>query len=260
MATDTITLILEGDIPLESFAKAIKDFSSLIVALTNEEGGDIEWTIEDLQPGSTLATVRGRSPQPERVERVVRNYARVGKALQRNQSVSHSLKVARPAQALGRLVGEKVKTIRFETPEEEAVISKRPSSRRTLTVEDTMTVPEPQIESAPGSFGAVEGEVQTLSKRHGLRFTLYDSLNDRAVSCYLQPGQEESMRDVWGKHAIIEGWISRDPTDGRPLAVRHVSDITPILEEGDYTQARGILPLKPGDELPEVRIRQLRDG
>jgi len=261
MATDTITLMLEGDVTLESFASAVKSFTSLIVALTKEEGGDIEWTIEDLQPGSALATIRGQSKQPERVERVVRSYAQVGKTMQQNRALHRPPSVSRPAMALGRLVGTKVRSIRFETPEEEAVISARPSRGRkpTLAEATLQAVPELQIESPAGSFGAVEGEVQTLTKRHGLRFTLYDSLGDRAVSCYLQPGQEEQMRDIWGKRAIIEGWVARDPINGRPITIRRVTNIIPIADQGDYTQARGILPLEPNAESPEKRIRRSRD-
>ncbi len=77
MAPDTITLMLEGEVSLEAFATAVKSLNSLISALTIEEGGNIEWTVEDLQPGSALATIKGRSPQPERVERVVQSYSDV---------------------------------------------------------------------------------------------------------------------------------------------------------------------------------------
>ena len=109
MNINTITLMLEGDIPLESFAEAIKDFNKLIVALTKEEGGDIEWTIEDLQPGSALATVQGRSNQPEKVERVVRNYAQIGRTIQENRPLNRPPSISRPALALVRLVGTQVR-------------------------------------------------------------------------------------------------------------------------------------------------------
>ena len=46
------------------------------------------------------------------------------------------------------------------------------------------------------TYGAIEGRVQSLSQRKGLRFTLYYQEFDRAVSCYLSEGQEERMRVV----------------------------------------------------------------
>lgn len=263
MTTDTITLMLEGDVPLESFAEAMKAFSGLVLALSREEGGGIEWTIEDLAPGSALATIRGRSNKPERVERVVRSYVQIGRTLQRGESIQRPHSISRPALRLGKIIGERVKSIRFETPEEEAIVSTRPSSRSLSNLLTTNSEEAFEVTAGTSSivgYGAIEGEVETLSKRHGLRFTLYDSLNDRAVSCYLQPGQEEKMRDVWGKRAIVEGWVSRDATDGHPIAIREVVNVIPIYEEGDYIQGRGILPLKPNSDFPEDRIRRLRDG
>ena len=55
-----------------------------------------------------------------------------------------------------------------------------------------------------------------------------------------------------------EGGVSRDQ-HGHPISVRQIVNIIPIVEDGDYTQARGILPLAKGDELPEVQIRRTRD-
>ena len=260
MAPDTITLMLEGEVSLEAFATALKSLNSLIDALTIEEGGGIEWTVEDLQPGSALATVKGRSSQPGRVERVVRTYSGVGRALQENIQIQRGPRVSRPALKLGRLVGNGVRRIRFETPEETAVISERPSSRRKRALPSQIATFQDSRTNMSAARGAVEGEVQTLTKRNALRFTLYDALRDRAVSCYLQEGQEDIMREVWGKQAIVEGWVSRDPTDGHPIAVRQVSKVTPIVKQGDYTLARAILPLALDAELPEERIRRLRDG
>lgn len=63
---------------------------------------------------------------------------------------------------------------------------------------DIARSPRPNYISA---YSAIEGVVQTLTSRRGLRFTLFDSLHDQAVSCYLEDGQEELMRGVWGRRA-----------------------------------------------------------
>ena len=259
MAPDTITLMLEGEVSLEVFSTAVKSLNNLVKALSMEEGGDIEWTIEDLQPGSALATIKGKSKQSNRVNRVVRNYTVIGMALQESLKIERGPKITRPALELGRLVGNGVSRIRFETSEVTAIISEKPGSRRKQASASSAKRTYAIDTNVSVSLGVVEGEVQTLLRRQSLRFTLYEFLSDRAVSCYLKEGQEETMREVWGKQALVEGWISRDPTDGHPIAVRQVSRITPIVEEGDYTLAGNILPLEPGEELPEVRIRQSRD-
>jgi hypothetical protein len=161
--------------------------------------------------------------------------------------------VRAPALALAGLLGGEVEAIRFETADAEAVLREAPPS-------ETSAKP---LEPSRSSYGAVTGRVQTLSSRSGLRFTLYDTLHDRAVSCYLEPGQEETMVDVWGRVATVEGWVSRDAVTGRPTAVRRISAVHPVEEEGEldgYRRARGVLRRRPDDPRAEERLRTLRDG
>jgi len=94
-------------------------------------------------------------------------------------------------QLLKVLQGGRVEALRYETAEIDAVISAEPEDRPRSTV----------IEA----YGAIEGRVQTLSRHGGLRFTLYDTLNNRAVSCYLaEDFDQELMRNAWGRRAIVE--------------------------------------------------------
>jgi len=110
------------------------------------------------------------------------------------------------------------------------------------------------------AYGGVQGRVQTLTNRGGLRCTLYDTLFDRAVSCYLEQGHEDIMRDVWGRVAVVEGLVSRDQITGRPQVVRGVRNVTVVRQTRSdaWTSTRGILP--PGPAEPEVVIRALRDA
>lgn len=82
------------------------------------------------------------------------------------------------------------------------------------------------------------------------------------MSCYLGEGRESMMRQMWDRIATVEGWISRDPVSGRPLTVRRVSNVTALTEAEpqDYMKARGALPHKPDDPLPEALTRELRDA
>jgi hypothetical protein len=113
-----------------------------------------------------------------------------------------------------------------------------------------------------GAYGAVTGRVQTVTDRNRLRFIVYDHVHDRAVSCYLVEGHEDLMREMWGREAHVEGWITRDPESGRPLSVRKVTHVTPITkaEPQDYIRARGVVPLNPAGAKPEETIRRLRDA
>lgn len=261
MADDSLTLALAGDdIPLGDFAVAVSRFRGLVDALTAEVAGDsdIEWVLTALDYSSAETTVRGRTTMAdagEQVQRVIRAYEDVGDAALRGAPIPYSSKVAGEVVALTSLVNGRIKSIRLVTAEREiTLLTPQPAQLSAATVALTP--------GGGGSYGAVEGRVQTLTNRGALRFTLYDTLNDRAVACYLAEGREDMMRDVWGKRAIVEGWVQRDPLTGRALSVRRVSEITvlPENEAGSYRAARGILPLRPGDLLPEVMVRRLRDA
>jgi hypothetical protein len=71
------------------------------------------------------------------------------------------------------------------------------------------------------------------------------------------------MKDIWGRNAVIEGWLKRDAKTGRPLVIRHIRNIE-LLPEADpdrnaYQQARGAIPIEEGGISPEEAIRRIRN-
>jgi RimJ/RimL family protein N-acetyltransferase len=62
------------------------------------------------------------------------------------------------------------------------------------------------------------------------------------------------MRGMWERRPVVEGWVSRDPVSGRPVAIRKVSAIRALDEigRGSYRRARAAVPRDPNDALPEV--------
>lgn len=256
MPKDTITFALTGEVSLEDFASAIARFRGLVDALTSEvAGGGIEWLVTGLESGSALATIQGVPTKAEaysQVEAVVRAYGAVGQALERNEAVPFSPRVAKPAAQFRDLLGNRVQSVRFETAETEAVIvaTVLPGDRA-----------RPAGPIAPAA-GAVEGRIQTVSNRGSLRFTLYDLLDDRAISCYLREGEEDLLRNLWGRVVVVEGRVKRDPIVGRPSSIREITSIVPRSEPelGAFRRARGVIPWAPGDALPEQILRRARDA
>jgi hypothetical protein len=250
MAKDTITIGLTGEVELRDFSEAILNFRILVEGLSQELGvaGEVEWIVQDLQVSSAVATIRGESETIEKVERVVSAYGKVGQALEIGKQPDFSEPVLRATQSLTRILSDRVTAIRFETAEVDATIVARPEVQPLVFTRRT--------------YGTIEGRIQTLTNRKGLRFTLYDTLNDRAVSCYLQESQEDLMREIWGKRAIIEGELTREQRSGRPLVIRKITNINvlPKVEPGNYLRARGIAPRIPGAPLAEEAIRRLRDA
>lgn len=251
MAKDTLTFALEGDVALDQFASAMNNLNTLLNSLSNEVGGGakVEWIIDELVSGSALATVRGVYEDVRVIESIVDAYEDVGEFLARERDIPYSPAVKRNAQNLANVLNEKITMIRFETPTKDIQIS-----GRTLAGEKA-----PPMKY---SHGTVKGTVQTLSMRSSLHFTLWDSMFDRAVNCYLKEGQEETMRNVWGKRAIVSGRVGRQSETGRPVVIRDVRYIRTLEDTapGSYKGARGVIPWVEGDELPEEIVRRMRNA
>lgn len=245
MANDTLTFALGGRVEIEDFERGIVLLRRLVSALAHGIG--VTWVIEDLQLGSAVTTLRGEAEDPTKVEQIVKDYADIGNALEHQDVLQYNRRVTQAANAIKELA-HSVEYVRFETPEDDHTIYGNgvASSQRSLST----------------SIGAVTGRVQTLSNRGSLRFNLYDTVHDKAVSCYLQQGQEELMREAWGRRARVGGTISREQPLGRPVAIRRILDVE-LLEDvapGSYRLARGAVRWQAGDKMPEDIIRQLRDA
>ena len=247
MAKNTLTFELGGRVELADFANGITAFRRLVAALTPRNAG-VAWIVEDLQPGSAIVTLRGESDDPVEVERIVDSYEKIGSALSGHEDLPQSnSRMTNAANAIASLT-KTVEYARFETSERDYTIYRNGDHR---------------VRSMPRvSIGAITGRVQTLSNRVGLRFNLYDTLFDKAVACYLAPGQEEIMREAWGKRARVSGRISREASTGRPTAIRNIMNVEILQdsEPGSYRRARGAVPRPPGAMLAEDAIRKLRDA
>jgi hypothetical protein len=248
MSQNTLTLKLNGVIQLTDFAKSVENFSILVTALTEEIGGntDVEWNIIQLEAGSALATVQGYASDPQTIWRIVQGFETVAKSLENDLPIPYSDEVADAARKITQVIDSKINSVMFITGSSSAMIT-------------TAIVGEPIIKDY--TLGTVTGIVDTLSRRRGLKFTLYDILFDRGVICHLAEDNQEIMREAWGRRVTVHGRVQRDPDTGKPLIVRDISHLD-IHEEyipGSYKRARGVLPRQYGDQPAEKIIRRHRD-
>jgi hypothetical protein len=277
MPDNTLTLRLNGQVSLKKFAGALDRFWVLVNALSGvKKAGLVEWIVADLNPSSALTTIAGLG-DPHRVVDVIDAYTEIGESLERGERVPYSPRIARPAYDLQRFSGNGIESVVFDTFRGDAVISATPAAvvvppepgALTLTGEQatidageslvSRQIPRAAVRKLPPAYGSVSGQVETLARRTSLRFVLYDALHNKAVSCYVAEGEEDKMRDIWGDFVTVEGLITRDPLDGRPMSVRQITSIIKRRERQiSYRDARGASPYSAVS--PEDLVRRVRDA
>jgi hypothetical protein len=250
MADDTLTLRLDGEVSLAAFRKAIESFADLVDALAEDitPSAVIAWVVTHLEAGSAVATIRGQPAADDQVDdvaRVVHAYAIVGKALESNNVIPYSPRVQDVARKLTDVLDGRVTAIHLQTAKDDATVVQRWTT-------DALTL--------VASYGVVEGRVLTLASRRHLTFTLYDTVYDRAVICYVEQGREDEIWRAWRKRVVVEGWVSRDPITGQPATVHDIGTITVLDDEtvGGFERARGAAPRRPDAPRAEEAIRRVR--
>ena len=255
MPNDIVTFAVEGEITLERFAVAIRRFTDLMAALSRDlAGGEIVWVLNDLEYGSAIATARA-IPKDDtlwpKVEEVIGSYLTVGTALESHEPIPFSDYVEKRALNIRTWLSRGDNAVRFETSADDVTIFPPqrpvPMARRTYQTR---------------AFGAVRGRVQALTNRGSLRFTVYDITHDRAVSCYMTAGQEDLMKDLWGKLVAVEGVVKRNAQSGLAQSIRNIRTITPLPESEPlgYLEARGAVKRLSTQPRAEDVIRRMRDA
>lgn len=108
----TLTLKLNGDVPLALFAQVIQHFNALVDGLTVEvTGEEFPWEVADLHGGSAYVAVVARSDDDIQVDKVLRAYDEVGEALRRHEPIPYSPTVAHAAWSIANLVDGKIKSV-----------------------------------------------------------------------------------------------------------------------------------------------------
>ena len=253
MPDNTLTFEIGGQIELKDLEEGIRLFTQLINALTPREG--VAWIVHDLQSGSADVTLKCEAAEAV-AGRVMHDCESIGKHMSNGTSDYEpelfasdkrgAMEAAKKIRAFA--ASESIEYVGLQT--ESVYFTVRPIDAST-----------PPAASSSTSIGAITGRVQTLNSRRGLKFTLYDDIHDKAVTCFLKSGQEGKMREVWGRRAKVTGAITRD-ADDKPKSISEVAAVE-LLEEvppDAYKQARGAIPWTPGDELPEEVIRRMRDA
>ena len=250
VAGDSVTFRLDGELTIDKVADAFGRFRAVLLALEQEEGAHVRWVLAGLDFGSAGITARAEPLDDDAVAKIpamAERYLDAGRRVARGETD--------PARPLLRVVRDLTDVatdqnrVILETADDDVIfVEPAPQAQVAST--------KPQTTK---SLGTVRGRVETLSHRKGFRFTVYELMSDRPVSCYLQPDHEDQMRDAWGRVADVTGVVTRDAGTGRSLAVRRITSVD-VVNEGDsmgFLGARGAIR---GGEPAEHTIRRIRDA
>lgn len=251
---DSVTLRLDGSVTMANFARATSDFSKVLAELAKERGADarVEWVVSGLEYGSAILTAAPRPVSEEDEELVtalVDDFIEVARQVQEHPTVLDR-PVLRLIHSISQVAVDDEHEVVFETAESEVSFLRG-------------SQPVPSQRQSKVVLGTIRGRVQTLQQRKGLRFVLYDLVHDKAVTCYLSEAQEGLMRNAWGRLVEVSGTITRDLVSDRPRAVRRVTDVRVLADDGDafdFRRARGAIRPVPDSPPSEVLIRRVRDA
>lgn len=69
------------------------------------------------------------------------------------------------------------------------------------------------------AMGSIEGRLQSITERSGLRVSVYDSLTDKAIHCYINDDLMQEAMKAFGKRVNVFGMISYDKA-GNPKRIK----------------------------------------
>ena len=243
----TLTFEISGRVKALDLREGIILFERVVSGLTPPRSAS--WLVDETRAGGGAIALRGESDDPAVLERIEAQYEKVGLTLSQNRTPNHMDLMVRAAARDILALAERVDWIKMGTRNRTHLIRHRESPRFAKP-------------TGPTSLGEVTGLAQSLNGDGGLTLTVRENIVNKPVECFFDPEYEETIREAWGKRVTVYGMVESDSTTGMPRFVRDARkvDILPEVEPGAYKKARGIIPWKPGDPLPEEVIRLSRDA
>ena len=251
MSEDHVRFHFGGELTIGQLSDAFACFSQVLDSLRESHSADVRWVLTGLDHGSVAAVARAVPLDDDALRRVPAmcdNYIDAAQRVQ-NGDADRAFPLHRHMHDLLALADE-THPVTIQTDGRKVVVE--------ASVAPLVHSVVGQPAEDPMSLGTVRGRVETLSRRKGLRFNLYELTTDAAVTCYMDRDFEGKMRGVWGHVADVTGTVRRDARTDRPVWIRRVTSVEPV-EEGDpegYRGARGVLK---SSEPAEVLVRRMRD-
>ena len=223
----SVTLALEGDaIPSDKFKQAITSFLDIIESVSHEAVGDgakIKWNIS-VKSGSAIvsATPEYTKESRQAIKSVVSAIPGGIKELSRGVATAPKFFSPSTMRAVKRLAnvhdigGNGLTLIRISTSRFNRVVTHKVAATANAIIGATYE-----------AYGSIEGKLQALRDRDGFKFTVFDSLFDRGIECYVNEELIPSAINGFRKRVRVSGVVQYNK-GGLPVSI-NATDIFQFL-------------------------------
>ena len=204
-------------IPANKFVKGVNAFFDIIDEVTNSVTGkkkEIEWKVTvESGSASIIAIAESINGSPETIPKTIEIIERGIKTIEnRAQRPEHFSDTSlRKIHDLASIVDEK-------EPELYKVniwIKQKPQAISLSSAANVNKI----MGIKYYDLGSVEGKLQVISERKGLRFVVYDDLHDKAIRCYFDDDIINDVINAFSKRVSVYGLITYK-AHGEPYSVK----------------------------------------
>jgi hypothetical protein len=230
----SVVLSLDGvKIPADGFVRAVDSFFGILASVTRAVGDrSFSWDVS-VRPGSAeiIANADLEGIDPVVLERALDVLADGFSTLEREP--------LRPAYFDDSAL-RKIHNLASVIVPEGGIDSVKIliDGRRQPLSHSSVTNVNVLIGSPRTAYGTVEGRLQMLSERGGLRFVIYDSATDKAIRCLFEEEMLDEIASAFRKRVLVYGKI-RYRLDGTTTSV-HVERFEVFPEVRDLPSAKDV--------------------
>lgn len=252
------TFTLDNEqVELDHLAVSLDKWFRLLKATAKHVCGDelVLLVVQGMYAGSANIVVDVRPGSERKEEKLLRTIRTVNQRLQSGDVAGLPSVIRKPATSFLVTIAKYPNVpARIASGEEDFIISH---------VAGGDSIQLGRSEKKAESYGAITGDLQTLSSRKGNLFVVYDHIFDKGVRCLFPESMQDEVQQHWNHRVRVEGVITRYRESGIPITIRNIKSIQRVGPHpgDDYRRARGVLRGVLADDVSiEDLVREMRDG
>lgn len=227
-----LTLTLDGAITSSQFLKAVESFFRVLTNVANKATNTNDaftWLVR-VREGSAIIEAQP-APRNATLEQIPIAIS----AIEHGVSSLEAGMTERP-KYFDDIAMKAIKEL-SQVTENDISVKIKLGNKKTIAKLSAITVASVNsvLEALYTDYGTIEGKLETVSKRHGYQFTLFDDLTDHAVRCHFDPSMLKRVLDVFEYRVSVWGAI-KYRRDGTPVSI----------------QVEDFRTLRKSDELPSI--------